>query len=78
MSQAPMRVGDQFLACSVTIMEGDDMQFLFGLDMLRRHQCQVSTSAQHAVAYGTCCRVRCMMMHKAAVEHLACFAVLSN
>ena len=35
-----MRVGDQFLACSVTIMEGDDMQFLFGLDMLRRHQCQ--------------------------------------
>ena len=38
--QAPMRVGDQFLACSVTIMEGDDMQFLFGLDMLRRHQCQ--------------------------------------
>ena len=40
-AQAPMRVGDQFLACSVTIMEGDDMQFLFGLDMLRRHQCQV-------------------------------------
>ena len=41
-AQAPMRVGDQFLSCSVTIMEGDDMQFLFGLDMLRRHQCQVT------------------------------------
>lgn len=36
-----MRVGDQFLSSSICIMEADDMQFLFGLDMLRRHQCQI-------------------------------------
>ncbi len=36
--QAPMRVGGEYLAVSLTVMENDDMPFLFGLDMLRRHQ----------------------------------------
>ena len=43
--QAPMKVGDQFLASSITIMESSDMNFLFGLDMLRRHQCQIDLQA---------------------------------
>lgn len=33
-----MRVGGEYLAVSLTVMENDDMPFLFGLDMLRRHQ----------------------------------------
>ena len=40
-----MKVADQFLASSITIMEGDDMQFLFGLDMLRRHAAQIDLAA---------------------------------
>ena len=40
-----MKVGDQFLASSITIMEANDMEFLFGLDMLRRHQCQIDLAA---------------------------------
>lgn len=40
-----MKVGDQFLTSSISIMESDDMHFLFGLDMLRRHQCQIDLAA---------------------------------
>lgn len=36
-----MKVGDEFLATQLTVMENNDMPFLFGLDMLRRHQCQI-------------------------------------
>lgn len=39
--QAMMKVGDEFLATQLTVMENNDMPFLFGLDMLRRHQCQI-------------------------------------
>ncbi len=33
-----MKVADQYLAVALTVMDNDDMPFLFGLDMLRRHQ----------------------------------------
>jgi Aspartyl protease len=36
-----MKVGNEFLATQLTVMENNDMPFLFGLDMLRRHQCQI-------------------------------------
>mmetsp|Transcript_20163 Transcript_20163/g.62480 ORF Transcript_20163/g.62480 Transcript_20163/m.62480 type:complete len:423 (-) Transcript_20163:608-1876(-) len=39
---APMSVSGHNMACSVTIMEQDDMDFLFGLDMLKRHQCSIN------------------------------------
>jgi hypothetical protein len=35
---APIQLGEAFFTMSITILESKDMQFLFGLDQLRRHQ----------------------------------------
>jgi hypothetical protein len=35
---APLKLGGHFFACSFTILEQNDVDFIFGLDMLRRHQ----------------------------------------
>ena len=40
-----MKVQDQVIATSITVLESNDMPFLFGLDMLRRHACQVHLPA---------------------------------
>ena len=39
--QAPVKVGDKHLRCAITVLEQDDMEFLFGLDNLRRYQCNI-------------------------------------
>lgn len=36
---APIQVGNAFFPCSFTILEDQGVEFLLGLDMLRRHQC---------------------------------------
>ena len=41
MLQAPLKVGNQQVTASITILEDNSMPFLFGLDMLRRYQCSI-------------------------------------
>ena len=38
---APMKVGGKHIPISITVLEGDKVQFLFGLDNLKRHQCNI-------------------------------------
>ena len=38
--QAPIKVADKHLACAITVLEKEQyIDFLLGLDMLKRHQC---------------------------------------
>ena len=40
--QAPLKVGTQFMPVMITVLEKEqDIDFIFGLDMLRRHQCRI-------------------------------------
>jgi hypothetical protein len=34
-------VGRSFFPCTFTVLEKNDVDFLFGLDMLKRHQCVI-------------------------------------
>lgn len=36
---AQLRIGTTFFPCTFTVLEKDDIDFLFGLDMLKRHRC---------------------------------------
>ncbi|KAG7385665.1 cyanamide hydratase [Phytophthora pseudosyringae] len=36
---APLKIGNEFYNCSFTILDQQSVDFLFGLDMLKRHQC---------------------------------------
>ncbi|PIA58360.1 hypothetical protein AQUCO_00500348v1 [Aquilegia coerulea] len=36
---APIKIGNVFYHCSFVVLDSPNMEFLFGLDMLRKHQC---------------------------------------
>ncbi|OMP06963.1 hypothetical protein COLO4_07760 [Corchorus olitorius] len=36
---APIKIGNIFYHCSFLVLDSPNMEFLFGLDMLRKHQC---------------------------------------
>lgn len=38
---APIKIGTQFYPCSFTVLDSPNLEFIFGLDMLRKHQCQI-------------------------------------
>jgi DNA damage-inducible protein 1 len=38
---APLKIGQIFYPCSFTVLDLPDLEFTFGLDMLRKHQCSI-------------------------------------
>ncbi|KAI5066752.1 hypothetical protein GOP47_0017280 [Adiantum capillus-veneris] len=38
---AHIKIGGKFFMCSFTVLEQSDVEFMFGLDMLRKHQCSI-------------------------------------
>mmetsp|Transcript_8939 Transcript_8939/g.25500 ORF Transcript_8939/g.25500 Transcript_8939/m.25500 type:complete len:340 (-) Transcript_8939:127-1146(-) len=44
---APVKVGDKHLPCAITVLEQDGMEFLFGLDNLRRYQCSINLQSNN-------------------------------
>lgn len=35
------QIGTNFYPCSFTVLDQADLEFIFGLDMLRKHQCSI-------------------------------------
>ena len=55
--QAPIKVADKHLACAITVLEKEqDMDFLLGLDMLKRHQCCIDLEKNALASAPRMCR----------------------
>lgn len=51
-----MKIGNQFIPISITVMESDDIDFLFGLDNLKRHRCIIDLD-RNVLRVGPDCEV---------------------
>lgn len=38
---APLKIGKKYYLCSFTVLDQPDIELIFGLDMLRKHQCSI-------------------------------------
>jgi len=47
-----LQFGSQFFSCSITILEDDKIEFLLGLDMLKRHQCCIDLNKNKLTFHG--------------------------
>lgn len=43
---AQMKIGQTFLPISITVLDSNDVDFLFGLDMLKRHRCVIDLAQE--------------------------------
>lgn len=56
-----VKIGQHYTACSITVLDSDDMDFLLGLDMLKKHQAGIVHEGLCVRVYGQRSLSRCAL-----------------